>query len=82
MHVIDLTGKTFDRLKVLERAPRPAFNSRTDAYWLCRCKCGTETVVRGSSLRSKLTRSCGCLRQEVSRRTLDKVRKRGKKGGS
>src|SRR5215469_692755 len=28
--------------------------------WLCRCDCGTETVVTGSRLRSGNTRSCGC----------------------
>ena len=35
-------------------------NSSKDAYWLCRCDCGQETVVCGKSLKSALTKSCGC----------------------
>lgn len=30
------------------------------AYWLCRCKCGTERSVRGSALTNGQSRSCGC----------------------
>lgn len=82
MKVIDLTNQTFGRLKVIERAPRPKFNACHDAFWLCRCKCGTETVVRGSSLRNKLTRSCGCLRVETSKRVARELHTKKKTGGS
>lgn len=33
---------------------------------LCRCECGTEKVVQKSNLESGRSRSCGCLRREVS----------------
>ena len=55
---IDLTGQVFDRLTVLERAP----NKGRSACWLCRCSCGSETIVRGTSLRRGESRSCGCIR--------------------
>lgn len=62
---IDLTGRTFGRLTVLNEAER---NKHKQISWLCRCECGAETVVLGSSLRSGGTRSCGCLiRERVSK---------------
>lgn len=35
---------------------------RSKAWWLCQCDCGRQAVVRGDSLSSGNTRSCGCLR--------------------
>ena len=52
----DISGKTFNRLFVIEF-------SRTDkgnAFWKCRCECGIETVCNGQYLRSGHTKSCGC----------------------
>lgn len=60
--VIDLTGKTFGYLTVLNRAEN---NSRGDSRWLCRCKCGNEKIILGKSLRSGATVSCGCYHKEV-----------------
>lgn len=71
---IDLTDMTFDRLTVIERVPRPAYNAHKGAWWLCRCECGKEVVVPGSSLRRKRTRSCGCLQAELLRAKMDYVR--------
>jgi hypothetical protein len=62
--VIDLVGKTFERLTVLERA---ANAPRSREMWLCRCECGAVITVRGDSLKSKHGRSCGCLRGDVAR---------------
>ncbi len=31
------------------------------SHWLCRCDCGNEKVVRGSSLKGMKVKSCGCL---------------------
>lgn len=33
---------------------------------MCRCDCGTMKVVNSSALRSGKTRSCGCLRRDVT----------------
>jgi len=58
---IDLTGKIFGRLLVLERA-----NERLgkDIAWPCICECGCSTLVRGACLRHGVTQSCGCLQKE------------------
>ena len=72
--VIDLTDMTFGRLTVVGRAPRPAYYARKGAWWLCRCECGKEVVVPGTSLRRKRTRSCGCLRSDMGRSKLDHAR--------
>jgi hypothetical protein len=57
-----MVGQIFDRLTVLFFSH---YNKWGQAYWLCRCLCGTEVVVSGYNLRSGNTRSCGCLRREI-----------------
>ena len=57
---IDMVGKRFGRLIVLERAG----NVGPCAAWRCRCDCGNEIVTNGSCLRRGQTRSCGCLLEE------------------
>lgn len=54
----EMTGQTFGLLTVLGRAPDKV--SAAQAYWQCRCECGQEIAVNGSSLRRGSTRSCGC----------------------
>lgn len=55
---IDLTGKRFGRLTVIEKA-----GNRTcgESKWQCKCDCGKLTIVTSSRLRKRWTRSCGCL---------------------
>lgn len=63
--LIDLTNKTFARLTVLSRAgtyTTPA--GTTIPTWNCLCECGSELVVRGNSLRTGNTQSCGCFRKD------------------
>ncbi len=38
--------------------------------WQCRCDCGNEAFIRGSSLTSKDIKSCGCLRRDFGRKSL------------
>jgi len=68
--LIDLTGQTFGKLKVLGIAVRAGRNSRghaTPTKWQCLCDCGKESVVAGKDLRNGRTRSCGCLRADSMR---------------
>lgn len=59
----DLSGKRFTRLKVIKRLDARRLYG---TFWLCLCDCGSEIEVRGQSLRSGNTRSCGCLARELS----------------
>ena len=54
--LIDMSGKTFDRLTVIQ------FDkiSNYRGYWLCRCSCGKTVSVSGKRLRDGNTKSCGC----------------------
>lgn len=65
--IIDETGRRYGRLTVLERADMPHMKG---AWWLCRCDCGAVFPAEGHKLRSGNTRSCGCLREEVSRERM------------
>jgi hypothetical protein len=58
--VHDLTGKKFERLLVLAHSE----HRYGETYWLCQCDCGVEKVVRGSSLVTGKTKSCGCFARD------------------
>lgn len=62
---IDLTGKKYCRLTVIDKEKKNKRNG--DAVWMCRCDCGNYTAVDAYLLRSGQTKSCGCLRKEISR---------------
>lgn len=59
--LIDLTGKKFGRLTVVSRLEN---DGRRNSRWHCICDCGTSRTVRGDSLKSGRTLSCGCLNKE------------------
>ncbi len=62
---IDLTGKKFGRLTVIERAEdyvSPKGSCHTQ--WKCLCDCGNITVVDTRALKTGNTQSCGCIRNE------------------
>lgn len=54
---LELTGKRFGRLVVLER-DFSMVGSRS--YWKCKCDCGNECIVLGTNLTIGHTKSCGC----------------------
>lgn len=60
---VDLTGMKCGRWTVGTLVNKPG-----EATWLCKCECGTIREISGTSLRSGNSRSCGCLRKEVSAR--------------
>lgn len=62
--IIDITGKKFGKLTVIEKAERPLEKKTKGAYWRCLCECGNTIVYRGVDLRAGVTNSCGCLREE------------------
>ena len=50
-------GKRYGRLVALKHAEGSAEGS--GGWWLCRCDCGREVVVRDSGLDAGSVRSCG-----------------------
>lgn len=65
--LIDLTGKKFGRLTVIERVGTHIASCGAKApTWLCKCECGRDCIVMANSLRSGKTKSCGCIRRERS----------------
>lgn len=74
-------GDKFGRLTVVSEG-QPLYSAKyrkTFRTWICDCECGTRSiVVRESCLMRGSTRSCGCLRKELSAARLDKVRFRKK----
>ena len=64
--LIDMTGKRFGKLTVVERAA--TVPGETSARWRCVCDCGNEKVVYGTDLRRGDHKSCGrCVKIEKSK---------------
>ncbi|RWR06726.1 hypothetical protein QNH23_06350 [Siminovitchia fortis] len=55
--IVDLTGKRFGKLVVVEVAGRDKHKRVT---WKCLCDCGNEVVIRSNNLRTGNSESCGC----------------------
>lgn len=69
MTLIDLTGKRFGRLTVIERTEdHVAKSGRKRVMWRCVCDCGNETVVAGDNLRDGRIKSCGCYGIEMTKK--------------
>lgn len=66
-HVIDLTGRIFNRLTVLKLGASTKDNRRR---WICLCSCGNESLVLTNNLKTGHSRSCGCLQKEITKKRL------------
>jgi hypothetical protein len=60
---MDIVGKRYGRLVVI------GLSENRNRYVICKCDCGNTCEVNQYSLVSGNTRSCGCLRKEMSRET-------------
>jgi hypothetical protein len=58
---IDLAGKKFGRWTAISREAGP------ERRWLCVCECGTAKPVSTANLMAGVSKSCGCLKSELSR---------------
>lgn len=70
MHAIDMVGKRFGQLTVLQRVE--SRDNSHQAWWECKCDCGNNIFVRGGQLRSGNTKSCGCYRNEEQYKNIAK----------
>lgn len=61
MRKLDLTGKRFGMLTVVDEAePYVSPRGHRKAMWNCECDCGNTCVVMGSHLTTGHSMSCGC----------------------
>ena len=70
--LIDLTGQTFDKLTVIEKAPSRARH----VYWKCQCECGNIIEVSGESLKRNAPHNCGCIKQKEKLKKQDEKNKK------
>lgn len=61
-----LVGQRFGRLTVIAPAASRRLGAQTKAFWHCRCDCGVEIETSGPRLRRGDTRSCGCLKKDLT----------------
>lgn len=73
MAKLNLIGQRFGRLVVLEEA---GYNSSKKIRWKCTCDCGNIHYATTTDLRRGDTKSCGCLKKEIT------SKRRRKHGGS
>jgi AP2 domain. len=71
----DLTGKRFTRLLVVSRTD----NRSGHTAWSCKCDCGKEIVCLSINLKRGKSKSCGCLRTEI---TIERTLKHGNRRGN
>lgn len=55
-----MLGRKFGRLSVIRFV---GVNKHRIKLWECSCDCGNLTIVRGTTLRSGMTKSCGCFQK-------------------
>ncbi|WP_135553252.1 hypothetical protein [Paenibacillus cymbidii] len=66
LHTIDLVGKTFGDLTVIEQAGR----YHGQIAWLCKCSCGESIEVWSQGLRDGNVTSCGHTEKQGSKRGI------------
>ena len=59
----DLVGQKFGRLTVMSQAESKNHNT----FWNCICDCGNTKTVQGTKLVHGTTKSCGCLKSDVTK---------------
>lgn len=60
----DISGQRFGRLVVVEQVDSTYKHNRS-AMWLCKCDCGNEKKILGTTLRTGHGKSCGCYKRDV-----------------
>ncbi len=71
-------GDKYGRLTIIKEVkPRIFKSGNVCRRVLCKCKCGNRKEVNLYSIKSGLTKSCGCLLKEKSTETMKKIRHLG-----
>ena len=69
---VDMSGQRFGKLVAIRYYPEKKHGR--DSWWLCQCDCGNQMVTSRQSLIRGKTKSCGCIRNEMSTERLKKYR--------
>ena len=73
MKKINIAGEVYGRLTVIEEVEQDiSISNKKIRKWKCQCECGNKVITRQVSLRSGNTKSCGCLRKEITKETKTK----------
>jgi hypothetical protein len=67
-----MIGEIFERWTVIEKADDVIVGIKRKikrTAYLCQCQCGTKSVVIALNLKSKISKSCGCLKSEKTSAT-------------
>ena len=77
MRVKDKTGQKFGRWTVIEFV---GIHKSRYSLWKCKCDCGNVSILLSSKLTGGKSKSCGCLRNELSskRKTIHGQSNKGK----
>jgi hypothetical protein len=60
----DITGQKFNRLTAVKFIRK----EKTYYYWLFKCDCGNEKIIRKDIVKCGASKSCGCLNDETRRK--------------
>lgn len=72
MKKLDLKGKQFGELQVIDE---DTSINKKGSYWICECSCGKISTIRGTSLTSGNTKSCGCLQKQALKKVQEIIEK-------
>lgn len=59
---IDLVGVVLGKLTVVKYR----YTIKKDTFWLCKCECGSEPLIRGKHIKNNRIQSCGCNKRRKS----------------
>ena len=77
MRALNLTGKRFGRLTVVEKAENIILGGHQKTAWKCVCECGNTIIVPTNRLSTGTTKSCGCLNRELSQKRMVEKHQKG-----
>lgn len=64
---VNMSGQRFGRWLVIRFYGKRIYESGNEvSLYLCQCDCGNERLVLASNMRSGISESCGCLKEELT----------------
>ena len=72
MKKLNLKGKIFGELQAIDE---DTSINKKGSYWICKCSCGKISTIRGTSITSSNTKSCGCLQKMALKKIQENNRK-------